>query len=128
MNRPGYKTQFLRFRWQDGSSRAHPDLMRLLVEEAEEKRTSRVEVILSILARAYGVSHSAPTRRPAGSRPSDRAENFHIAIPLPIYQAVAVSAIANGRKDTDEILFALHAHYGLRVPPPPARRVRRVAA
>lgn len=125
-----HRQQFIRFRYQDGSWRAHPDLNRKLVEEAQSRSTSRTEVILGILARAYDVAHDVPARVPVGTRPDEGAEKFNLRMPAALYQAVAMHALSNDRNAVDEIISTLCAHYGLRVPPPPikTRRPRRAAA
>lgn len=125
-----YRQQFIRFQWDDGSPRAHPDLNKRLVADARERGTSRTEVILSILSRTYGVEHAASNRRPAGTSPGEDAANINLRIPEDLHQAVAYSALRRRRSVPDEIIATLSAHYGLPVyrAPVRSRRPRRAAA
>lgn len=121
MTPTGFKEQFIRLRWDDGSPRAHPDLAERLVADATKDGTSRTEVILRILSKTYGVELEERTRRPSGNRPSTDAFNFTVRIPTPLHEAIRVSAFQRGAEVVDEILRALSAHYGLPMYAKPAR-------
>lgn len=128
-----YRQQFLRLRSRkDGAWLVPPELNTKLVADAREKGTSRTEIVTRILARAYNVPYEPSDRNPAGTRPSDDTDALNVRLPVELYQRVAFAAIGANRKTTDEILAALCAHYGLRMPPPPVRtrapRTSRAAA
>lgn len=112
---------------KDGAWIAPPDLRPRLVEEAKERDTSLTDLIVQILSRTYRVKCEAQPSSRRSSPPDDGSILKIYLLPLALYTAIAASAAKNQRTTQREILAALSAHYGLRLPPK-AKRPRRRGA
>ncbi|MFL5313063.1 MAG: hypothetical protein ACJ79H_21735 [Myxococcales bacterium] len=102
------------------------ELRQRLAEDAKDRGTNLTEVVVSILAKRYGVECEVDQR---DTKPSKSGDWLNLRLPLPLYQALELARIGSGRRSyQDELRGALCVHYGLRMPAkPPRRRRSRIA-
>lgn len=111
---------WVRFRsLSTGEWLVHPDLRTRLIEDAERHGTNLTDVALAILSDRYKIPHQQSSRRTV---PRADGDFLNMRVPVRLWKAIRAAANRSGRKDMDELRFALCSHYGLRVPPAPTRK------
>lgn len=128
-NPADYVQTYIRLRSPGAGWAAPPELRPRLVADAIAQQTSLTDVVCRILSTAYGVPvDESSTRR---TSPRDDQDVLNVRLPRELVRVIAVVGQQRTPRRTaqKEILTALSAHYGMRLPARlPRRRRRRAAA
>lgn len=92
-----------------------PDLWRAIVADAEERRTSRTEVAVAILAKRFRVRRD-PSGAPFRRGELDVTEPLKLRVPEKLRAKLRMEAARTGGTIRGVVLATLAAEYGLPVP------------
>lgn len=106
---------FVRFRSTAGGMLVPEELRTKLLAEAEERGTNLNAVIVTILARRFGIAFEPEGRSAAKSTPRVDVASLKVSLPIQLRQAVgrAAQSAHPPRSVPEEIRRALADHFGL---------------